>query len=86
MSPNPLTLRDRCRALCDQMNRDAMLRQNNPVETLLAFVVAETGRTANQALDSALPLCLYFATEEDREEFIAAVREAKPNMIAKRLP
>jgi len=29
---------------------------------------------------------LYFATEAEREEFIAMVREAKPNWIAKKFP
>lgn len=80
------TLRNRCRELYGRMSRDAMLRQGDPVETLVAFVVSETGRAADQRLDTSLPLCLYFATEEDRREFIDLVREAKPGMVMKEVP
>ncbi len=75
-----MTLRDRCKKILDKLAMDAMLRQNSPVDTLLEFVVSEQGRTADSRLDEALPLCLYFATDADREEFIALVREAKPGM------
>lgn len=81
-----MSLRDRCKEFVGQQSRNAMLRQGDPVEDLVAFVVSENGRAAApDALDSALPLCLYFPTAEDREEFIAAVHEAKPNMIARRV-
>lgn len=63
-----------------------MLRQGSPVDDLLAFVVSETGRKADKSLDKTLPLCLYFADDADREEFIAMVLTAKPGMIAKRMP
>jgi hypothetical protein len=79
-------LRDRCKAFYQQMQRDAMLRQGSPVDDLVAFVVAENGRTADPALAETLPLCLYFPSEQDREEFIALVQEAKPHMLMKRLP
>ncbi len=81
-----MSLRDRCKAMYQQMQRDAMLRQGSPVDDLVAFVVAETGRTADKRLKESLPLCLYFATDQDRDEFIALVHEAKPNMITKRIP
>lgn len=80
------TLRERCQAIIDQINRDAILRQHDAVDTLLAFVIAETGRKADVSLADRLPLCVYFANEADREEFIAAVREAKPGMISRKLP
>lgn len=79
-------LRDRCRQLYARMSRDAMLRQGDVVETLVAFVVSETGRAADQRLDTSLPLCLYFPTEEDRHEFMDLVREAKPGMVMKEIP
>lgn len=79
-------LRERCKAQYQKMGRDAMLRQGDPVEDLTAFVVSEIGRAADSKLEHSLPLCLYFSSEQDREEFIAAVHEAKPNMIAKRWP
>lgn len=79
-------LRDRCRELYGRMSRDAMLRQGDPIETLVAFVTSEIGRTADRSLDSSLPLCLYFASEEDRREFVELVREAKPGMVMKEVP
>ena len=51
-----------------------------------AFVMAEKGRSADPALEGTLPLVLYFGTKEDREEFVAVVREAKPGMYSKHLP
>lgn len=79
-------LRDRCRELYGRMSRDAMLRQGDPVETLVAFVTSEIGRSADERLDTTLPLCLYFATAEDRREFVDLVREAKPGMVMKEVP
>ena len=80
------TLRDRCTTLCQQMQRNAMLRQGSPVDDLMAFVIAERGRSADESLAETLPVCLYFGSEQDREEFIALVHEVKPNMITKRMP
>lgn len=36
-----MNLRDRCQATCDKIQRDAIMRQGSPVETLMAFVIAE---------------------------------------------
>lgn len=36
-------------------------------------------------LTGTSPLVLYFGTEADRQEMIAAIREAKPGMITKHL-
>lgn len=79
-------LRDRCKAMYQQMQRDAILRQGSPVDDLMAFVLAEVGRTADASLEESLPCVLYFGSDADREEFIALVHEAKPGMIAKRMP
>jgi hypothetical protein len=79
-------LRDRCKEFYQQMQRNGMLRQGNPVEDLMAFVAAEQGRAADLSLEDTMPLVLYFGSEEDRSEFIALVHEAKPGMIAKRMP
>ncbi len=81
-----MTLRDRCKAFIDQARRDAILRLGSPVDDLIAFVIAETGRTGSDALKDTLPLCLYFATKADRDEFVALFHEFKPNVIAKKLP
>lgn len=80
------TLRDRCKEMYQQMQRNAILRQGSPVDDLMAFVIAEKGRAADDGLKDTAPLCLYFGSNEDREEFIAAVVAAKPGMIAKRMP
>lgn len=53
---------------------------------LADFVRAEVGRMADAALDSTEPLVLYFQTPADRDEFYAIMREAKPDMIARRWP
>ena len=80
------TLRERCKAMYQQMQQNAILRQGSPVDDLMAFVMAENGRSADERLDPTLPLVLYFGNEADRDEFIAAVREAKPGMVMKRMP
>lgn len=79
-------LRARCKEMYQRMGRDAILRQGDPVEDLTAFVASEIGRAADSSLEKTLPLCLYFSTEQDREEFLTAIHEAKPTMIAKRWP
>ena len=79
-------LRDRCKEMVGKMQRNAILRVGSPVDDLTAFVVSEIGRAATSKLEDSLPLCLYFGSKEDREEFVALVHEAKPNMIAKRWP
>lgn len=80
------TLRDRCKAFIQKAAQDAILRQNSPVDELVNFVVSEIGRAADHSLEDCLPLCLYFSTDEDRKEFVAAVQEAKPGMIARKWP
>lgn len=81
-----MTLRDRCKEMLAMMNQNALLRQGSPVDELMAFVIAETGRAAEAVLEDTLPLCLYFATPEDRDEFVALFREARPGMISRKLP
>lgn len=77
---------ERCRALLSMIQRDAMLRQGDGVRDLMAFVLAEKGRASDPSLKETLPLCLYFGTEQDRDEFVALIHEAKPNMISRALP
>lgn len=81
-----MSLRERCKAMYQSMTRDAMLRQGDPVENLTAFVASEIGRAADSSLENTLPLCLYFGTEQDRQEFLDAVHEAKPGMVARHWP
>ena len=81
-----MKMRDRCKAMYQQMTRDAMLRQGSPVDDLMGFVLAEIGRTADPRLEESLPVVMYFGSDADRDEFIALVHEAKPGMMAKRFP
>lgn len=81
-----MSLRERCKAMYQQMGRDAMLRQGDPVEDLVAFVISEVGRAADDRLDESYPLCLYFSDEQDRREFVEAVHVAKPNMLPRVWP
>jgi hypothetical protein len=77
-----VTLRERCRQFLD---RTAFVKPQPRAEELEAFVVAETGRTADTRLEDSLPLAIYFRTKEDREEFVAAVLSVNPNMVMRRL-
>lgn len=81
-----MTLRERCKEFLGQQQRNAIMRVSSPVEDLMAFVIAETGRSADNVLEDTLPLCLYFGSKEDREEFMAAVHAWKPDMISKPMP
>lgn len=57
------------------------------VDDLVAFVIAETGRSAaGHGLDDSLPVCVYFPTAADREQFIRSVQELKPSMTMMRMP
>lgn len=84
MTQSGKTLKDRCREILTTIHMDGMLRQHDPVETLLAFVLAEKGRV--EELERTMPLVMYFANDEDRQEMIDAVRAAKPGMISRKLP
>lgn len=80
------TLRERCKAFLQKAQQDAILRQNNPVEELMSFVMSEQGRAADKKLEPTLPLVLYFGNESDREEFVTLMHAAKPDWVAKRWP
>ena len=53
---------------------------------LADFVRSEIGRAADMSLEETAPLVLYFGTEEDRAEFLAVIKEAKPGMIERKWP
>lgn len=80
------TLRDRCKEMLSKLRMDGMLRQGDPVEDLMAFVLAEKGRAADGRLEESMPLVLYFANDADRKEFISVVQYFKPGMMAKEMP
>lgn len=81
-----MTLRNRCKEMLDRLSRDAILRQGSPVDDLEAFVLSERGRSAAPTLENTLSVILYFPTKEDRDELVAAIREVKPEMVAKNVP
>lgn len=72
-------LRSRCKDFLQQQARDGMLRQNDPVEQLARFVLAETGKARTPELGSTMPLVLYFGDETSRDEFIVIFNEIHPN-------
>lgn len=81
-----MNFRDRCKEFYQSQGRDAMLRQGDPVQNIMAFVQSEIGRTADPSLENTRSLILYFANEQDRAEMKAALLEAKPGMYAKDIP
>lgn len=80
------SLRDRCKDMLQRMQANAILRQNDPVEYLMAFVKAEKGRDASPELDDCKSLVLYFKTPQEREEFIEMWQQAKPGTRTLKLP
>ena len=78
-----MSLKKRCEEFVDNWRH---YEGNDVAEQLAAFIITELGRMADARLDNSVPLALYFANVEDREEFVAAVMEAKPGMISKRWP
>lgn len=48
--------------------------------------LAAKGTQASPKLANTVPLVLYFGNVQDREDFMKAVFEAKPDMISKRWP
>lgn len=79
-----MTLRDRC---ADFVLRSVLGRTANALpEDLEAFVTTEIARAADTRFEASVPLALFFHNTKDREEFIQAVMEAKPDMIRKRWP
>lgn len=81
-----MALKDRCKEFYQQSLRDAITRTGSPVDDLVAFVISEIGRAADERLEDSVPLCLYFANADERASFIEAVREAKPGMIERTWP
>lgn len=80
------SLRDRCAKFYGRLSRNAILRQGNPVEDIMAFVMSEGGRPADKALEDVPALVLYFPTEEDRSEFVEMWRREHPGSITKDMP
>lgn len=79
-------LRARCVEYISVAQRKAITRTGSPVDDLMAFVQSERGRAADPSLEDTKPMILYFGCEQDRDEFMAIVREVKPGMVAKPIP
>lgn len=78
------SFRERCKAILQEIDHDAMLRQHSPVETLMAFVISEKGR--GHMVDGVKPLVLYFTDDAERDEFIAIWRAEHPGSISRKMP
>lgn len=76
-----MSLKDRCEAFYKQIKAG----ESSPAD-LIGFVIAEKGRAANSAFEDKLPLCIYFANDKDREEFIQVLKLFNPALIEKKLP
>lgn len=86
-------LRERCKAAVQKIRDTAYissfgsLRFKSDIEEqtddILSFVIAEAGRSAEESFENMLPLCLYFETEEDREEFVTLWHSVHPNAKAR---
>ncbi len=79
-----MSLRERCKEFLSLQR--SPLQRGDPIDDLLAFVEAERGRSADSSLEDTRPLILYFANDYDRNEFIEIVHQAKPGMVAKKIP
>jgi hypothetical protein len=78
-------LRERCREMLSTLSRDAILRQNNPVETLMAFVLSERGRERSPELTHLKAIILYFADNDGRESLIDFLKTQCPNTITQKI-
>lgn len=76
-----MTLRERCRRFAI----DKLYTENSLVDNITEFVVSEIGRAQHESLEDTLPLCLYFQTEQDRNEFMQAMALAKPDMVMRKV-
>lgn len=79
-------LRERCLAFYQKQDRDAMLRQGDPVQNIVDFVLSEIGRAADNCLNDSAPLVLYFSTPQDRQELLDTIMAEKPSMLARKWP
>lgn len=81
-----MNLRNRCNAMYQKIQQDAMFRRGSPVDDLMRFVIAERGRASDNEIAETFPLCLYFGSDRDREEVIELIHEVRPNTIPMRMP
>lgn len=88
----PASLRGRCGRMVSQIITpfrnigDELADITKMADLLFGFVVAEVGRSASTKFENSAPLCLYFEDDASREEFIEAFKEAKPNVVTRKLP
>lgn len=80
------TLRERCKALLEEMITMSIDDDNDDIDNLMAFVLAEKGRSADRRLEESLPLVLYCEDDAFRDELIAAFKAVRPNIVTKKMP
>lgn len=77
-----MSLLERCRAWAESIGGAPEIE----IQDLADFVHSEIGRAADERLADDAPLVLYFGTEEDRQQFLEVVMEAKPGWISRKWP
>lgn len=84
------TLRERCKAMIDEIisitDDDGVTMYNDAIDNLVAFVLAEKGRSADPKLEGSLPLVMYCGDEASRQELIDAFKASHPGVRTKRMP
>lgn len=81
------SLKLRVREFYQQVARNNMFRQGNPVDDLTAFVVSEIGRAGGDCkLVEGWPSCFYFATKADRDDFTKGIMCTLSDKIIKHWP
>jgi hypothetical protein len=64
---------------CEGKTNDIVMPCGDAAELATALV------TPDDRLDGTKPIVMFFGSDEDRDEMVAAVMEAKPNMISRKL-
>jgi hypothetical protein len=79
-------LRERCAKIVAHIRYCSPIEYDEAVDEMLAFVIAEIGRSSITKFEKSAPLCLYFEDDASREEFIEVFKEAKPNVVTRKMP
>jgi hypothetical protein len=78
-----MTLIDRCARWLERKSKTSQPLYSQ-ADDLKDFVLSERGREPK--LEGTVPLVLYFASEEERTDFLQVVDNSKPGMIVRHWP
>lgn len=82
-------IQDHIRMLADQAALSYILCHKKiaeAIEAAIGAVLAERGQAAAPELAGTKPVVLFFGSDVDRDEFMALIAEAKPGMVARKVP